>query len=63
MRTKKRSADSAAQEPQFPKDALLRSRRFRRDCDLVAALLEDGKEYTVSEVDVIIANFRKGKVN
>lgn len=50
-------------EPKFSKEALLNARRFRKDRDLVSALLEDGVEYTVSEVESKIEKFLKGKVN
>ena len=52
-----------SKEPKFSKDALLKAKRFRKECDFVSALLEDGVEYTVSEVDAMIAKYMKGKVN
>lgn len=61
MATKKPAA-SAAKEPVFAKEALLNSKRFRKQRDLVSALLKDGEEYTISEVDTIIEKFKKGKV-
>ena len=61
MATKKPAA-SAAKEPKFSKEALLNSKRFRKQHDFVMALLKDGEEYTVSEVEVIIEKFMKGKV-
>ena len=57
MSTKKKPAEIA-----FPKKDLLNSKRFRNERDLVSALLEDGKEYTVSEVEVMITKYMKGKV-
>ena len=62
MSTKKNSAASAAIEPKFSKEALLNSNRFYTKYDLVNALLEDGKEYCVSEVEVMITNYMKGEV-
>ena len=62
MSTKKKPAASAAMEPKFTKDALVNSKRFRNERDLVAALLKDDVEYTVSEVDSMIAEYMKGKV-
>ena len=50
-------------EPKLSKEALLNAKRFRKDCDLVSALLEDGVEYTISEVEEKIEKFLKGKVN
>ena len=62
MSSKKNPAASAAKEPAFTKDALVNSKRFRNQCDLVSALLKDGVEYTVSEVEDMIAKYMKGKV-
>lgn len=62
MSTKKNSAASAAKEPVFTKIALVNSKRFRNERDIVSALLEDGVEYTVSEVEAMIAKYMKGKV-
>lgn len=60
--TKKKTAASAAQEPKFTKEALVNSKRFRNERDVVSALLEDGVEYAVSEVEVMITEYMKGKV-
>lgn len=62
MSTKKKPAASAAVEPKFIKETLVNSKRFRDNRDLVSALLEDGVEYTISEVEAMIANYLKGKV-
>lgn len=62
MSTKKNPAASAAKEPSFTKDALVNSKRFRNNRDLVSALLKDDVEYTVSEVETMIAKYMKGKV-
>ncbi len=58
MSTKKKTT-----EPKFTKESLLNAKRFRDQRDLVSALLEDGEEYTVSEVEEMITNYLKGKVN
>lgn len=63
MPVKKKSAASAVQEPKFSKESFLTSKRFRDERDLVSAVLEDGVEYTASEVEEMIAKFMKGKVN
>lgn len=47
----------------FSKAQLMTSKRYRDKTDLVDALLIDGKTYTMDEVDEIIENFLKGKVN
>jgi hypothetical protein len=62
MSTKKKPAASAAMEPAFTKGALVNSKRFRNNRDLVSALLKDGVEYTVSEVEDMIAKYMKGMV-
>ena len=62
MSTKSKSAASAAKEPAFTKDVLVKCKQFRDKCDLVSALLKDGVEYTISEVDALIAKYMKGKV-
>lgn len=62
MSTKKKPAVSTAKEPKFPKEDLVNSKRFRDERDLVSALLEDGVEYAVSEVETMIADYMKGKV-
>ena len=40
----------------------MRSQRYAKRRDLLGALLEDGKWYTLEEVDTAIENFMKGKV-
>ena len=62
MSNKKNSAASAVKEPVFTKFALVNSNRFRDRRDIVSALLKDGVEYTVSEVENMIAKYMKGKV-
>ena len=46
----------------FEKQQLLESRRFRDKRDLLEAILLDGKEYTMEEVEQRIDDYRKGKV-
>lgn len=62
MSTKQKSAASAATEPKFTKKALVNSRRFHNECDLVSALLKDDVEYTISEVEDMITKYMKGTV-
>ena len=62
MSTKKKPAASAAKEPAFTKEALVNSKRFRNECDIVSVLLKDDMEYTISEVEGMIKNYMKGKV-
>ena len=62
MSTKNKPAVSAETEPKFAKDALVKSNRFRNEQDIVSAILEDGVEYTISDVEGKIENYMKGKV-
>ncbi|WP_276950566.1 hypothetical protein [Acetatifactor muris] len=54
------SAEKA--ESRFSKEQLLVSKRFRDKEDLVNALLEDGKLYTMRSVEERIEKYKKGKV-
>lgn len=51
-------ADAAA----FSKAQLLTSQKYAHRRDLIGALLEDDKVYTLHEVDALIEKFMKGKV-
>ena len=62
MSTKKKTSASAEMEPTFTKDSLMKSKRFRNECDIVSAILKDDVKYTISEVDTMIAEYMKGKV-
>lgn len=57
MSTKKKS-----DEPMFTKEALVNSKRFRDERDIVSALLENDGKYTISEVETMITEYMKGKV-
>lgn len=46
----------------FTKQQLIESRKYANRRDLLKALLEDGKSYTIAEVDAAIEKFMKGKV-
>lgn len=49
-------------ENKFTKEQLLASKRFRERRDLVAALLTDGEQYTVRDLEQKIDDYMKGKV-
>ena len=49
-------------ESKFTKEQIVNSKKYIEDSDIVRALLEDNKTYTIKEVDSIIEKFRKGKV-
>lgn len=67
MATKKKAATE--QEPTltapvvFPKEKVLTFKRYAHRRDLLSVLLEDGKEYTFDQIDGLINEFMKGKVN
>lgn len=46
----------------YTKDQLLMSEKYVKRRDLVNALLDDDREYTVEEVDAMMEKFLKGKV-
>ena len=50
------------EERKFKKQELLQAERYQGKRDLVSALLEDDREYSLSEVDAAIEKFMKGKV-
>lgn len=50
------------QDTKFEKSKLVNSERFKHNRDLVSALLEDGKSYTIKEVESKIEKYMKGKV-
>lgn len=57
-KTQTTEANAAA----FTKAQLVASQRYIHRRDLIGALLEDGKTYTLNEVDALIEKFMKGKV-
>lgn len=50
-------------EPKFPKEKILTFKLFAGRRDLLSVLLEDGKEYTITQAEAAIRKFMKGKVN
>ena len=54
----KASTAAKAAVPKHSKEQLLRSNRYANRRDLIGALLEDDKQYTLAAID----NFMKGKV-
>lgn len=47
----------------FVKAQIVSAKKYEDDIDIVNALLEDDKPYTLAEIDNIIDEFKKGKVN
>lgn len=62
MTTKKKPTASAVKESKFTKEMLVNSKRFRKNRDLVSAILEDGVEYDIEEVEAMVAKYMKGTV-
>ena len=52
----------AAPEAVYTREQVMSSQRYANRRDLVSVLLEDGKQYTLAEVDEKIEAFKKGKV-
>lgn len=59
---KKKPIEIEKKEPEFTKEALVNSNRFRHERDLVTALLKDGEIYSVEAVESMIAEYKKGTV-
>lgn len=49
-------------EPKFKKQELLKGERYRERVDLLRALLKDGQEYSLADVEKALTSFMKGKV-
>lgn len=47
----------------FTKAQIVGAKKYEKDIDIINALLSDKKSYTLAEVDTIIEDFKKGKVN
>jgi hypothetical protein len=47
----------------FTKEQLLSAKKYFNRKDILGVLLDDGKEYTIEQVDTLVDEFMKGKVN
>ena len=47
----------------YTKQQIIASKRYANRRDMVNALLDDNKRYTLDEVDALIKKYTKGKVN
>lgn len=61
-KTKKETQD-VKEEIRFSKQVILKSKKYENRIDLLGALLKDKKKYTFTEVDSILSEFLKGKVD
>lgn len=50
-------------EDTFTKNQLIHSMKFKAYRDSLNVLLDDKKEYTIGEVEKMLTDFMKGKVN
>lgn len=57
------AAPPVSNVPVFTKRNILTFQRYAKRRDLLSVLLEDGKEYTHDQIDGLIKDFMKGKVN
>ena len=67
LATRKRTADASVEqqkkaEPEFDKEQILASERYKGKRDLVDALLDEKKKYTLETVDRMIETYQKGQV-
>jgi hypothetical protein len=58
----KAAATEQPQETKYTKAALAGSKRFQARRDLLNAILDDGVEYTINEVETIINNYLNKEV-
>ena len=56
------AAAQAPAEAVYTREQIMGSQRYASRRDLVSVLLEDGKTYTLTEVDRLIEQFMKGAV-
>lgn len=55
-------AEPVQVEPFFSKEQILKSEKYRESADLLGALLVDGQDYLLKEVDIMIQKFNKREV-
>lgn len=60
MTAKKVENEKSAAEATFTKEQLLNSKKYANRRDALAALLVDGKTYTLKQVDSLLDKFFKG---
>lgn len=46
----------------YSKQQIIKSKKFAKYRDLLNAILDDKKQYSVEEIDKMISDFMKGKV-
>lgn len=61
-KTEKVQDETVKAEHTFSKEQILSSKRFRHRRDMLTAILDDGEQYTLADVDELIEKYMKGKV-
>lgn len=62
MAVKKKEETSALKTALFSREQLLASARFANRRDIVSAILQAGRQYSIAEVEQAIADYMQGKV-
>lgn len=57
-----KDTETVKSNPRFTFDQIASGRRFKSDIDIVYAVLDHSKEYTIDEVESLIKDFRNRKV-
>lgn len=63
MKAKTKKVENKITEDKYTKEQIVKSKRFSNNVDLLNATLKENKKYTLQEVNEIIKNYMKGKVN
>ena len=50
------------QEPKFTKEQILDSKKYSNRRDVLVAILDDEKSYTLEQIENLLEKFMKGKV-
>lgn len=62
MKTSKKEVKKVTEE-KYTKDQIVNSKTFINNRDLLRATLKEDKSYSKKEINEIIENYKKGKVN
>lgn len=57
-----KDTEAVKSNPRFTFDQIASGKRFKSDIDIVYAVLDHSKEYTIEEVEALIKEFRNRKV-
>lgn len=62
MKSSKKEIKDKITEDKYTKKQIVNSKTFSANRDLLNALLKEDRNYTKSEINQIIENYKKGKV-